>query len=227
MATNDFIGFASNGSANIMSQADYAAAAEQGDGVQPGMASSRLANKAWRQGANMAAALGLMISGQGENALDNGDLAGLQTSFENALKSFFTSDVVKTGTFTPAFVGGTTPGSFTYSIQTGRYYKIGNLCFVAISIEGKVVTVPVGNFNITGLPFLANDANQGLPVVFAQANSGVFDRPPIILRGLNNATCNLWGMTASINSLNSVKFDPAIAVNTTVGIRFSGVYRTV
>ena len=45
MATNDFIGFASAGSANIMSQADYAAAAEQGNGVQPGMASSRLANK--------------------------------------------------------------------------------------------------------------------------------------------------------------------------------------
>ena len=57
MATNDFIGFASNGSANVMSQADYAAASEQGVGVPPGMASSALANKIWRQGANMAAAL--------------------------------------------------------------------------------------------------------------------------------------------------------------------------
>ena len=77
MATNDFIGFASAGSANIMSQADYAAAAEQGNGVQPGMASSKLANKAWRQGANMAAAVGELIKNHGNDALDNGDLVTL------------------------------------------------------------------------------------------------------------------------------------------------------
>ena len=77
MATNDFIGFASAGSANIMSQADYAAAAERGNGVQPGMASSKLANKAWRQGANMAAVIGELIKNHGINALDNGDLVTL------------------------------------------------------------------------------------------------------------------------------------------------------
>lgn len=77
MATNDFIGFASAGSANVMSQADYAAAAEQADGVQPGMASSKLANKAWRQGANMAAAVGELIKNHGNDALDNGDLVTL------------------------------------------------------------------------------------------------------------------------------------------------------
>ena len=77
MATNDFIGFASAGSANIMSQADYAAAAEQSSGVQPGMASSKLANKAWRQGANMAAAVGELIKNHGNDALDNGDLVTL------------------------------------------------------------------------------------------------------------------------------------------------------
>lgn len=87
MATNDFIGFASNGSANIMSQADYAAAAEQGNGVQPGMASSRLANKAWRQGANMAAAIGELIKNHGINALDNGDLVTLYNALLAATAS--------------------------------------------------------------------------------------------------------------------------------------------
>ena len=85
MPTNDFIGFASAGSANIMSQADYAAAAEQTDGVQPGPASSALANKAWRQGANMAAALGQMIASQGNDALDNGDIASLKTALASAI----------------------------------------------------------------------------------------------------------------------------------------------
>lgn len=88
MAQNDFIGFASLGSANIMSQADYAAAAEQGAGVQPGMASSKLANKVWRQGANMAAALGEMIKAQGIDALDNGDIATLSSNIVSALLTF-------------------------------------------------------------------------------------------------------------------------------------------
>ena len=77
MATNDFIGFASSGNANVMSQADYAAAIEQGKGVQPGMASSKLANKIWRQGANMAAAVGELIKNHGNDALDNGDFVTL------------------------------------------------------------------------------------------------------------------------------------------------------
>lgn len=87
MATNDFIGFASSGAANVMSQADYAAAAEQGNGVQPGMASSRLANKAWRQGANMAAAIGELIKNHGNDALDNGDLVTLYNALLAATAS--------------------------------------------------------------------------------------------------------------------------------------------
>ena len=85
MATNDFIGFASSGSANVLSQAEFAAAAEQGTGVQPGMASSKFANKVWRQGANMAAALGRLIAERGYNASDNGDIAALKTSITKAL----------------------------------------------------------------------------------------------------------------------------------------------
>lgn len=84
MPTNDFIGFASAGSANIMSQADYAAAVEQSDGVQPGPASSKFANKVWRQGANMAAALGNIIVDQGGDALDNGDIATLASAIVSA-----------------------------------------------------------------------------------------------------------------------------------------------
>ena len=85
MPTNDFIGFASSGSANIMTQAAFAAAAEQTAGVQPGPASSKLANKVWRQGANMAAALGSIIKAKGGDALDDGDIATLTTTLTAAL----------------------------------------------------------------------------------------------------------------------------------------------
>lgn len=86
MPTNDFIGFASGGSANVMSQVDYAAAAEQTDGVQPGPASSELANKIWRQGANMAAALAQVVNTYGFDTLDNGDINTLSTNISSAIK---------------------------------------------------------------------------------------------------------------------------------------------
>lgn len=87
MATNDFIGFASSGAANVMSQADYAAAHEQLVGVQPGMASSAMANKVWRQGANMASVIGQLIKNHGIDALDNGDLATLYNALLSATAS--------------------------------------------------------------------------------------------------------------------------------------------
>lgn len=89
MPTNDFIGFASSGSANIMSQADFAAAAEQSNGVQPGPASSSMANKIWRQGANMAAALGEIVKAQGLDALDNGDIATLANNLGSAIAGLY------------------------------------------------------------------------------------------------------------------------------------------
>lgn len=110
MPTNDFIGFASTGSANIMSQADYAAAAEQGVGMQPGPASSKLANKVWRQGANMAAALGRIAAARGYDALDNGDLNALQSSLD---------DTISVGTFNRMYFSQTS-GSYT-APRTGVY----------------------------------------------------------------------------------------------------------
>lgn len=85
MPTNDFIGFASSGSANVMSQADFAAAHEQLVGVQPGPATSALANKIWRQGSNMAAALGDLMSAQGYDALDDGDISKLAKNLSMAV----------------------------------------------------------------------------------------------------------------------------------------------
>ena len=110
MATNNFIGFASNGSANVMSQVEYAAAAEQGIGVQPGMASSKLANKIWRQGANMAAALGRIAAARGYDALDNGDLNALQSAID---------DTISVGTFNKMFFSQTS-GSYI-APRTGVY----------------------------------------------------------------------------------------------------------
>ncbi|MBQ8091401.1 MAG: hypothetical protein IJ233_11725 [Pyramidobacter sp.] len=83
MPTNDFLPFAINTDAGVMSQADYAARA--GLGVEPGLADPDFANKAWRQSSVMAAMLGRVIAGEGLNALDNGEVDALKNNFLDAL----------------------------------------------------------------------------------------------------------------------------------------------
>lgn len=69
------------------------------------------------------------------------------------------------GTFTPAFTGSGTAGSFTYSGQSGRYTRIGNLCFVRIYLEVSAISVaPTGDLNVTGLPFTSAAALGALAV---------------------------------------------------------------
>jgi len=61
---------------------------------------------------------------------------------------------VENTTFTPAFAGSSTAGTFTYSQQRGHYTRVENLCFFRIYLEVSAVSVaPTGDLNITGLPF--------------------------------------------------------------------------
>lgn len=226
MATNDFIGFANSGSANIASQADYAAAAEQGIGMQPGPASSKLANKVWRQGANMAAVLGEMIADAGYNALDNGDLAALKTALYGGLSARVNAEF-SAGTFTPTIRGGTTEGSFTYSSQAGTYIKFNKLCFVEFNVVGKVATVPTGIVYIGGFPFAPSTANQSLLLNLGPTTAGLLSAAPVWIRlGTNPSNSIVWGVNTNTNLITSLTFG-SLSVNTEITFRSSGIYRTV
>lgn len=159
MPINDFIGFASSGSANIASQADYAAAAEQGIGMQPGPASSSLANKVWRQGANMAAALGQIVVGAGYDALDNGDIAELTKSLKS---SFWDQDV-----WTPLINGSSTAGVISQTYTTTKYIKSGPVvtCFAIGSLGANVSATGQAILQPSSLPFVPA-ANVMLGIAF-------------------------------------------------------------
>ena len=135
MPTNDFIGFASAGSANIMSQADYTAAAEQTDGVQPGPASSALANKIWRQGANMAAAIGQLMSDCGYDARDDGDIATLKTNLLKALSISKKYDIVNTSDVSVPTSTDTNISSYTFVVN-GIYIAQYTLTFRSSNASG-------------------------------------------------------------------------------------------
>lgn len=84
--TNEFLPFAIDPEASIISQALWAGDTLRPKGHIPGtIANSALENKALRQATTMAAALGLLISEQGENALDNGDIESLKIALADAI----------------------------------------------------------------------------------------------------------------------------------------------
>ena len=73
----------------------------------------------------------------------NGD-----TSSDNALSDY------EEGTFTPAFIGGTTAGSYTLSTPLGSYTKIGNLVHIRLTMWNiTTASAGSGNIRITGLPY--------------------------------------------------------------------------
>ncbi len=74
-----------------------------------------------------------------------------------------TLDDYEEGTFTPFYTPSS--GAFTtltYSAQTGKYTKIGNIVYFAINIFTSVVTLGTasGNLRIGGLPFTTDATSQ-------------------------------------------------------------------
>jgi hypothetical protein len=85
MAVNDFLPFATSDS-NVLTQSEYVADAQRVSGNVPGVARSKLVNKAARQAAFITSMIGQFIADQsGLDALDNGDGALLKANYIKAL----------------------------------------------------------------------------------------------------------------------------------------------
>lgn len=60
---------------------------------------------------------------------------------------------MKMGTWTPVFAGSATPGTQTYSAQTGTFIKMGDMMFITCLLTLSALdAATAGNINITGLP---------------------------------------------------------------------------
>jgi hypothetical protein len=69
-------------------------------------------------------------------------------------------DWYQEGTFTPTFEGTTTPGVGTYSVQVGRYTRIGNVVRFAINLISTAHT-GTGDLIVKGLPFVSASSPSG------------------------------------------------------------------
>ena len=69
------------------------------------------------------------------------------------------------GVFNPTLTGDSVAGSQTYTTQTGDYTRIGNLCFIKLTliINTKDGTTS-GNINVSNLPFTSTPRNASLAV---------------------------------------------------------------
>lgn len=65
--------------------------------------------------------------------------------------------------FTPTAKGGTTTGTGTYTIQSGRLTRIGNVCLFTIDLGWSAHT-GTGDLIITGLPFNSTSINTAITV---------------------------------------------------------------
>lgn len=107
MAVNEILQFCGTDTGtNLESQSDYAADSQRTDGNQPGIAKSKLVNKALRQSSFIATAFAqFLVNTTGSDILDNGDEAGLITLITNALAPTPTGLI-------QAFGGGTAPSGY-------------------------------------------------------------------------------------------------------------------
>jgi len=70
-----------------------------------------------------------------------------------------TLDDYEEGSWTPTISGISTTGTGTYSVQVGRYTKVGNLVTISARVTWSAHT-GTGNMSITGLPFVNQNVND-------------------------------------------------------------------
>lgn len=90
MPVNQFLPFAIDEDANVMSQVDYETLTARQSGFQTGVASSQQLNKVWRQSSTVTSVLTQFIcNNQSNDVLDNGETSNLLGQLELALVNLF------------------------------------------------------------------------------------------------------------------------------------------
>ena len=119
------------------------------------------------------------------------------------------------GTWTPAIVGATTPGSNTYGVQQGTYTRVGRLVIAhaRIVLTAKDVTL-AGFIRVSGLPFTAAAASAQFSGVVGFASNfttpaGTTQFGTDVLATSTVAQLYAWGSGVAISTLT----DTALASN--------------
>jgi hypothetical protein len=110
---------------------------------------------------------------------------GGDTAAANALDDY------EEGAWTPVVVGTSTAGTGTYSIQVGRYTKIGNTVTAHFHLAWSAHT-GTGSMVISGLPVLPANVNDLYPSSSLYVNNLTTSGIPVLLVSRNEATAPIY-----------------------------------
>ena len=129
-----------------------------------------------------------------------------------------TLDDYQEGTFTPVIQGTTTAGTGTYTIQTGRYTKVGNVLNFWITLAWSAHT-GTGNMQVSGLPFTVN--NDQVTTASSHYNTLTSPASTFVQCDLDNntTTVRLYSVTLATGSRTS------LAIDTAATLYVTGAYR--
>lgn len=127
------------------------------------------------------------------------------------------------GTFTPAFLGTSTAGTFTYVSQLGVYTRIEQLVFFRLTVGISAIGVaPVGDMRISGLPLTAASTIQTPVATTVQQLDLGATTVQIMGRVLTSAT--QIAMLEVIDNAAEVAFPAARFTNAAARVIMAGVY---
>jgi hypothetical protein len=166
---------------------------------------------------------GLTLGGQ-LNLGSNGQIVFPAT--QNASANANTLDDYEEGTWTPNLIsiGGTNPTGVTFSVQLGRYTKIGNMVFISgaatLSNKGTGGSSGVG---ISGLPFATANIANFFTAFGMECDSLGSDRRQVNAVTLINSTA--FAVNGSSGSTGSAVAIPYSEITNTTVFRFGFFYR--
>lgn len=142
---NDFIPFSTSGTANVYTNAEYIADADTTNGNQPGIAKSKLVNKALRQCSIISTVVAQYIADiTGTNAVDDGTTATLLTNLKSATN-------VATNTHS-ATVKTTPVGADELGIYDSVSGLLNKLSFTNLWASLSTLFAPIASPTFTGTP---------------------------------------------------------------------------
>jgi hypothetical protein len=120
------------------------------------------------------------------------------------------------GTWTPTYLGGTTPGTTTYTVQVGHYTRIGNICAFSLRVAWTAAS-GTGNAQIS-LPFTVRNVTNYSAVFAAYTINVTFAASGV------QAIANANTAFAVLNSPTSNAGSSIVQVEAAGTIILSGVY---
>jgi hypothetical protein len=141
MPSNQFLPFATGGSANVTDQTTYAGASTTANGFSSGLAKSADVNKVLRQASFVAAAVAQMIAdNQSNNVNDDGNVSNFETNLIAAIRALVPGAFVylKAGTGYIKF-----PGAGAPVIQWGQLTASGGVATCTYSFAFPTATLAV------------------------------------------------------------------------------------